>query len=963
MQAIILLLTTLAVVPVANFPSRVPWAPRLDGGPIHVLFVAPEYTTGDIDELTQRLEIKPETITVSSSTESAASDLRTALSNDFDVLVIGNIDLGALPEDVLSTIKTRITEGKGLVLANHREGVPETLADFLQSKQASDSSVDITRGVGESMTTEWPSNLDFVSAGTVGKGRVVELEYAGEKPRCHFLLPGLTDPLRARPEYLDVYLSLVCRSIRWAAGRRPAIAVIAVEDASPSGPTDEQIPPGMPEEYVQQIKDGIAKPLFQPYLVRLDKPADRLYRVYAQVRESNRQLRAEYPDLPMLAKGQSSYLLEIPLGPGRYFLDLWFYDKKNVMEWHTANITVSGWPEISEVNWSKGNLLPNDRLLISLNVRPHYNQPRGCTVHARATDALGRVVAENTVPVAAEGGPVHVPLNFADLISNFVKAEVFAADVEGRPLSSWDLNLAAYSHLYMPVRLARPPVCSLTVEAPAVAEYNARASLRILANAGVDSVYTDSSEDARFHLAELNLRPLPDLLDVAQQQPAAAKTTDTLNETVPAYWATGTTTYLLGNASEFTPALESARNAIRAIDGQAAVGVRVPEQTGAATDWHGLASGLDFLAVPNDPLALAKVRSYRQPNSVVQLVVDNAPSAWHAWRQAVHQMQGVWLTKPFATAADAAAPNGIGPDGRLTPGFGGLADAVAELRSGVGFLLTHATRKADVAIVEAGSGHEQAETALVNVLKSRGYEFDFVTADAVKTGSLPRYKMVVLPAAEAQKDLESKLKEFEASGGKVATFSADAKLDLAGIAPPAAITGSGRDPVEAYAFTFGSSNLFAFLASPEAGKKTQKVAFEQPEPRHVYDVRRGRHLGRSDKVTITVPRGEAAVVAALPYRVTGIELTTLKSVRPGRRLPLSVTLKTKGGDPGAHVIHIEFGIVGMPALSYYAQDIVCQGGQAATFIPLAINQQPANYTLTVRDVLTGISSQTRVAVE
>ena len=971
MQALMLVVAGLS----AALPVQ--WGARLDGGAIRVVFVAPEFATRDVEEVSQRLQVKQMAVCVSSSTQLAeanqASDkilqnIRNALSKDFDVLVIGNINLGIFPEDVLQTIKSRVADGKGLVLANHRDGVPEKFAEFLQNKETAESSADITRGVGESMTTEWPSNLDFVSAGMVGKGRVVELDYAGGKPYCHFLLPALTDSLRARPEYMDVYLSLVCRAIRWAAGRRPAIAVAAVEDASPAGPTDDQIPPGMPEEYIQQIKDGVARPLFKPYLIRLESPAGRQYRVYAQVRESSRQLRAEYPELPPLGKGQSSYLLEIPLGPGRYFLDVWFYDKKDVVEWHTANITVAGWPEITEVNWSKGNLLPNDQLLVSLNMRPHFNQPRGCTVYARATDALGRVVAENTVPVAADGGPVQVLVNFADLLSNFVKVEVFAADVVGRALTSWDLDHAAYSHIYMPVRLARPPVCSLTVEAPAVAEYNARTWLRMLTGAGVDSVYTPSSEDARFHLAELNLRPVPDLLEMVRQQTGAAETTDPLHETIPAYWAAGTTTYLLGNAAEFAPSLESAREAIRAIDGEAQVGVRVAAESGVAPDWHGLASHLDFLAAPDDGLALSKVRSYRRAGSVAELVVDKSPSARHAWRQAVFQMQGVWLTNAFAGALDPVAPNAIGAGGRLTEGFSDLAAGVAELRSGVGFLLAHSARKPEIAIVDAGPGPgaEAAESTLVNMLQSRAYDFDFVTADAVNSGGLSRYKMAILPTAESGKELESRLKQFEASGGKVATVSGEdvSGVDFTGVEPAVTIGGNRQDgAAEAYTFTFGSARLFAFLANPETKKKTQKFSFEQSEAGHVYDVRRGKYLGRSKKVSVAAPRGGAAVYASLPYEVEGVEVTTLDVGRPGQRLPLSVIVKAKGANAGAHVVHVEFGLLGKTGLRHYAQDVVCQGGQGATFIPLAINEQPGIYELNVRDVLSGVTSEARVVVE
>jgi hypothetical protein len=179
MHALALLLAGLVVGQAGSSPLPVLWAPRLDGGAIRAVFVAPEFTTRDVDEVAQRLQMKATTIPLDGPdppAETLLQDLRTALSDEFDVLVIGNINLGILPEDVLETIENRVTGGKGLVLANYREGLPEKFAEFLRNKQPAESAADIKRGVGASMTTEWPSNLDFATAGTVGKGRVVELD-------------------------------------------------------------------------------------------------------------------------------------------------------------------------------------------------------------------------------------------------------------------------------------------------------------------------------------------------------------------------------------------------------------------------------------------------------------------------------------------------------------------------------------------------------------------------------------------------------------------------------------------------------------------------------------------------------------------------------------------------------------------------------------------------------------------
>jgi len=951
---------------VASLP--VPWAPRLDGGAIRVLFVAPQSALQDVDELALRLEMKYETVAVFSSQQLASpgdsgdetvEKLREEIGRDWDVLVTGNLDLGMFPEDVLGAIREKIEQGRGLVVANHRDSVPEEFRQFLEQKIEDETAADITRGVGASMTTEWPSSLGFVAAGRIGEGRVVELNYAASKPDTHFVMPDLTDPLRARPEYFDVYASLVARAVRWAAGRRPAVAVAGVEDISPKGPKDDQIPPGMPEEYVQQIKDNVVRSLFRPYRVRLEEPAKQRYRVYAQVREPSRGLRAEYPDLPPLEKGQNEYRLEIPVGPGAYFLDIWFYDGKDIVEWHTANIVVEGWPEISELDWSKGNLLPNDRLVISLNVRPHYHRPRPCTVYARATDALGRMVAENSVEVAAAGGPVQLGLNFADLLSNLVKVELYVADATGRTLSQWDLDHAAYSHIYMPVRAKTGGVCSVVAETSILDEYNARKWLSALAEAGVDSVCASSSEDARFCLAERNLRPVPNLMQVTQLTGEPETGNHPWRELVPAYWATGTRLYSLGAAPALTPALAASRDTVRGIDPEALVGVRVTLAE-EPPDWCALAAGFDFLAVPDDRLALCKVRSYRREGSVALMAVESAPGRAQAWRQAVYQMDGLWLMRPFSGAAEPVVPNAVAAGGDFTPGFTEMMEAVGELRSGVGYLLRNAVRQADVAVIEGGS--REVELELVGFLQSHGYGFDFLTADDVAAGNLYRYKAAVTPKQKLNEDLRAALQDFQTRGGRVAAMPENGeRFELEGLEPRLAISGRDAGAVSSEVLKFGAATLFTFLPNEPPDKKKLKFKVEPTIEGNLYDVRAGKRK-RGKKISVSLAGNEAAVLASLPYIVDRIELTTLDSVRLGHRLPLSVAIKTKKGAPGAHVVHVEFGPVGEPGLKHYAQDIVCRGGEGATFIPLALNEQPGSYLVRVKDVMSDNTDERRVDV-
>ena len=565
---------------------HVAWGKPLEGGPIRTLFIAPRFTLRDAVELAERLELDFETAPVwdsrhlggeldgvsGLSAEEAAAALRDALGREHDLIVVGNLELAVLPEDVLASIAARVKEGAGLILAYHlggespaprRENLPPAFQQFLDGATLSDKVSEITRGVGASMTPEWPSSLGFVKASTCEKGRIVELDYGGERPFSHFLAPPLTDPAHARPEYFDVYLSLVAKAARWAAGRTPRITVARVEEGSAKGPSDAEIPPGLPEEYVQTMRDAVMAPLFHSFQIGFSGPAEKTYRICAQVREPNRGLRLIYPTLPPLRKGSSSYVLDLPIGPGQYFLDLWVLDKKAVVEWHTEPVAIKGWPEISDVAYSKGYLQANDVLTVSLDVRAQYHLPRPCTVYVRAVDSLERIVAEGRQLVPSEGGRTQVALNFADLLSNLVKIEVFAIGAELEHPTRWDLDHAAYTHTYLPVRAPRPVhEFSFAVETRDAVEYNVRGFTRTLARLGVDAAHVAANDEARFFLVEAGLQPIPELtryvpdaingnvrrpclLDAAIREADDKK----LKEQTTAFWTVGTNVYSLGKGN------------------------------------------------------------------------------------------------------------------------------------------------------------------------------------------------------------------------------------------------------------------------------------------------------------------------------------------------------------------------------------------------------------------------------
>jgi len=536
-------------------------AKPIEGGPIRVLFVAPRFTLRDVVELGQRIEIRHKTVslwswdrlapeTAPEQAEAALRAIRESLASDVDVVVLGNLDCSILPQDVLASMAEYVKGGGGLLLANARAPVPEPLGACVTNIESVDSASAITEGVGESMTPEWPTSLDFVASGKTGSGRVVVLAYATGRPKTHFLLPELSDPLHARPEYLDVYFSLIARALRWAAGREPGMSIERIDLARPGTPNEGEIPPGLPDAYVKRIKDSVVLPQFQHCTIRFRQPAQKTYVVEAQVRDPSRGISIIYPKLPRLEKGQDTYGLDLPLGPGRYFLDLWIKQKTAVVEWHPAVMPIEGWPRIEDLAFSKGFLLPNDAVEASLDVPPDMGRPRACTVWLRAIDSLGRLVSEAYETVPPDGGNVRVRLGFADLIANLVKVEVYVADTDRPPVDPWAKDRAAYGFVYLPVRAPRPlQAYSLAVKADAPAEYNARWFLKTLAGYGFDTACTDGSDEARFVLADLGLRPIPMLESPADGGALTAEQERIVEDTVKGFWTIGGACHMVGGTS------------------------------------------------------------------------------------------------------------------------------------------------------------------------------------------------------------------------------------------------------------------------------------------------------------------------------------------------------------------------------------------------------------------------------
>lgn len=1164
---------------------HVAWANPLEGGPIHVLFMAPRYTLRDAAELAQRLEITFDAVPIDArpplpsggdvqhsneTGDNGIGRLQEALRTPHDVIIAGNLDLNVLPVDVQSEIFRQVSSGTGLILANHGPAQGVVYETFAEALTNVEDIASIVRGIAADITPEWYGNTNLVRASTYGDGRVLQFNYREDKPLTHCLIPALANPLHAVPEFLDSYFSLVARAVLWAAKRDADLWVEQVESVVPSGPPEEEIPPDLPPEFIQTMRDSVQQTPIRTFHIRFNRATDRDYKVTVQLREPNRGLRVVYRELPAFKKGESVYPVEVLAGPGRYLLDIWVQGKHGTVLWHTEAVNIEGWPSFSDLRLAKEVLLPHDSLDLTADIRTWYGDARPVTLYLRGVDSLGRVVTETYRECPEGGGPVDARMNFADLIARDARVEAYAVPGPPHPVDDWELNMAACEVRLLPVRHMRARTDpAVIVDAPAAYEYNARHYLQVLRDAGIDGAWTDSGEPAYRHLSRLNLRAIasvggPNDMDPAGDPPFAwadsdfaraeaqrlqdtarhlaidgvldysldgfaspagtgpeqaletsglpafrtwlqhkYKSLDELNiawgtslvswDEVPTASPSGASSADLRRfeASGFAAFLNSMREHVRAVDRYARVGAQI-SRLDADSSVYGLdalANGLDWIAVSPDEPRLSKLVTYSREKA--DLLLDlrqgtlSSPelARWLPWKAVATGCTGIWLPPPYESISTSdTAP--LYPDGRLAPVFQEFINSCQQLQDGLAALLrTASPNRPTVAIYDAAPiAHtdvadeaNESQKSILTALARLGYGFDFLAADNVAANRLLEYGLLVLPAARALDDRAIvAIREFLNHGGHVLADimpgshdglgrprseavlapvfgvqpnaqnsgagpaplhvvipgeSIKAEADIASVTLDATLATSGGTPLavsdgtpawivhgdapgsclllnhafprtdspedhaafcrllsawlsqtglkpmldfecasgetfdgEFHRWTLGEAEFYLLLRDPYDGPSEQSLRLNLDNGGHVFDLSSRLPVTADRRPRVRLLSGEARLLGTIPYELTALEMAVPKNVVQGERLPVSISLRSKGSTCGTHLVSLTLKTVRGDELKHYRRSIVCEKGAGQTFIPMALNELPGHYVLESRELITGLASSAYVQV-
>lgn len=574
--------------PVAPTPDPIiTWASPHDGGRVKVLFIAPAGAMRDAEELTRRLECAVERVALPSRdltqevkvVEAAPVDnpdapapapshaetelptwpeaLRKGLAQAADVIVLANVEVEGLPTDVQEALVARVRGGMGLLLANTllNNGPIDT---FLAELQPSDVQARLAAGAVASPVQGGKAAGEFLRTLTLDAARVALLDYPGDPPRTHALLPTPPDEAFLESAWREDAWSLVLRALCWAAGRRPAVGIAALRDVSPQGPVDEEIPPDLPQEFVQSMRDAVLNLPLRNVQLDLEGPAPHAMEATFQLRRVG-ETRVAYTTTARIAKGATGVGTQLLVNPGAFTVDCVLRGRKGVVDWWSMPLTMGGWPEAEQVRADKTFLLPNDTLALTARVRPVFGASRSGTVYARALDPASTLLCDASAEVDSNGGNVLLSLAFADLLAPVVVVEVYAFEGNARRHATMELASSGVQVLRFPVRQTRrEPRFELVLDTPARDEFNVRALLEAWHGLGAGAIHGGGGPVAVVRAAALGLTLIPPVTTVAPEtlgdrsKPSLADTAargrdaTRVKDEVARYWAGGGGAYSLG---------------------------------------------------------------------------------------------------------------------------------------------------------------------------------------------------------------------------------------------------------------------------------------------------------------------------------------------------------------------------------------------------------------------------------
>jgi len=156
-------------------------------------------------------------------------------------------------------------------------------------------------------------------------------------------------------------------------------------------------------------------------------------------------------------------------------------------------------------------------------------------------------------------------------------------------------------------------------------------------------------------------------------------------------------------------------------------------------------------------------------------------------------------------------------------------------------------------------------------------------------------------------------------------------------------------------FRGGDIEYVGLLPDMEVDDLTAKsVEITFPKKSHLYDVRKGRYYGFTDRVNTDIVPGRAELYAMVPYEIKGIELNLgSKSYKQGGLVDYKISIDTSGPAPSRHAVRLEVYDSEGNKVKHYARNILVEQGLFKGELHIALNDKPGNWKMVVKEIVSG----------
>jgi hypothetical protein len=129
-------------------------------------------------------------------------------------------------------------------------------------------------------------------------------------------------------------------------------------------------------------------------------------------------------------------------------------------------------------------------------------------------------------------------------------------------------------------------------------------------------------------------------------------------------------------------------------------------------------------------------------------------------------------------------------------------------------------------------------------------------------------------------------------------------------------------------------------------------------------VREHRYIGHTDNVSlVSIAPARAKLFAMMPYKIHGLNISGDAEATRGGQVKYSVSLQVAAAQPLApHVVRLDVLNPSGDLVDFYSGNILVQNGSANGVIHLALNDQPGQWLLKAREIVSGKEATLRVVV-